>query len=279
MRKAWLYSKVGIAPSKLLTLEEALTRLGFEIAAHPQYPSPSPLRRMDGVQAARWADFAIAIGGDGTFLRAFHEVDGRIPILGVNSGDSVGFLLECTLDRFEEAMRSIAEQAFRIEDRLAGLVSTRGWSSTFANEVVVASAHYGALIRAAVMLDDELIMDGRADGLIVSTPTGSTAYALSAGGPVVDPSLSAFALVPLAPFTATLKPYIAPADKRLTIAVEGNCRAIVDGILAQEFRNCEFSIARAPVSLKMIRLPHGESLKAKLTRRLLDTPPHRSPEL
>lgn len=264
-------------PEVLAALETSLVELGFEVAVHPSYPSPRFAPRIDAEQASRWADLALVVGGDGTLLKALHETGGRIPVLGVNSGDSIGYLMEVTLDQAPRALELIARGEYKFEERLIGFVSVGNWSSIFVNEVVAITARCGSLIGARVEVDGETLMEGRLDGLIVATPTGSTAYALSAGGPIVDPSLRAFALVPLAPFTALLKPIIVSSARKVSVTIGEKCMIVVDGVVTHCFSRCTALATEAPISLRLIKLPFSESVSSRLRRRLLDLTPSGAP--
>lgn len=271
MRRVWLYVGAGVEPEKLLRLERSLEASGFEVAVHPSYPLASRVPRIPASEAAKWADLIIAVGGDGTLLKAYHEAGNALPFLGVNCG-SIGYLMEVPLPRLEEALALILAGKYRVEERMVGLVSAEQWSSEFVNEVVVTSPHHGKLIRLSVHVDGAVLLQGRFDGLIVATPTGSTAYALSAGGPVVDANLHAFSIVPLAPFTALAKPLVVASSRRVEVAVEGACLVTVDGQSARKFKACTVSFTEAPNTLKLVKLPVGEDPWTKLVRRLTDTP-------
>ncbi len=150
-------------------------------------------------------DLAISIGGDGTFLRAAHLCrDAGVPILGVNLG-RLGFLAEVEVDDLSEALATILEERFTVEERVTlesvihgpdGEELGRGWAL---NEVSVEKTARQRLLHTEVFIDETLFARIPADALILATPTGSTAYALSAGGPVLSPRLDATLVVPVAP--------------------------------------------------------------------------------
>ncbi|MEM1521595.1 MAG: NAD(+)/NADH kinase [Thermofilaceae archaeon] len=277
--RVWVYVKPTVSEEKLVMLENFLEKHGFQVAIHSACPFPSNSPRLSPEQAVKWADFALVVGGDGTLLKVFHETRGVIPLLGVNSGDSLGFLMEVTLDNAIPALQLVAQGKYTIENRLVGEAVIGGWRSIFANEAAILTSRCGVLLRARVLLDDELVMEGRLDGLIVATPTGSTAYALSAGGAILDPLLEAFIVTPLAPFSALLKPFVASATRKLTVVIEGGCSVVIDGALTSNFSNCEIMVAKSLVSLKLIKVNLGEKLKLKLMRRLLDLVPAREETL
>ena len=271
VHRVWLYVKADIGPKDLLHLEKGLEASGLEVAVHPSYPSSARFPRIPANEAAKWADLIITVGGDGTLLKAYHEAGGSLPFLGVNCG-SIGYLMEVPLPRFKEVLELILAGDYRIEERMVGLISTERWSSEFVNEAVVTSPYHSRLIRLSVRVNGATFLQGRLDGLIVATPTGSTAYALSAGGPVVDADLHAFSIVPLAPFTALAKPLVVPSSKRVEVAVEGACRVTVDGLRSHQLEACTASLTEAPSTLKLVKLPIGEDPWARLARRLTDTP-------
>jgi len=271
VHRVWLYAKVDVEPKNLLHLEKGLEASGLEVAVHPSYPFSERFPRIPASEAAKWADLIITVGGDGTLLKAYHEAGGSLPFLGVNCG-SIGYLMEVPLPRFKEALELILAGDYRIEERMVGLISTERWSSEFVNEVVVTSPHHSRLIRLSVRVNGAALLQGRLDGLIVATPTGSTAYALSAGGPIVDVDLRAFSIVPLAPFTVLAKPLVVPSSKRVEIEVEGACRLTVDGLRSHQLEACTASLTEAPSTLKLVKLPIGEDPWTRLVRRLTDAP-------
>jgi len=270
-RRVWLYAKADIGSRELLHLEKSLEDSGLEVAVHPSYPSSERFPRIPAGEAAKWADLIITVGGDGTLLKAYHEAGGALPFLGVNCG-SIGYLMEVPLSRFKDALELILAGDYRIEERMVGLISAERWRSEFVNEVVVTSPHHSKLIRLSVRVNGFTLLQGRLDGLIVATPTGSTAYALSAGGPIVDTDLHAFSIVPLAPFTALAKPLVVSSSKRVEVAVGDACRVTVDGLHSHQLEACTASFAEAPSTLKLVKLPIGEDPWIKLVRRLTDAP-------
>lgn len=270
VRRVWVYAKPSVDQIKLSQLERSLRASSLEVAVHPSYPTSS-MRRMPAREAAEWADVALVVGGDGTLLRVYHETRGALPLLGVNVG-SVGYLMEVSIARVGEALELLSTGEYEIEERIVGLASTGQSSYEFVNEAVVSSPEHSRLIRASVYVDNALFLQGRLDGLIVATPTGSTAYALSAGGPVLDTTLHAFSIVPIAPFTALAKPLVVSSRRRVEVATE-RCRLTIDGLRSLELEACTVRFTEAPSRLRLVRLPIGEDHWTKLVRRLTDTPP------
>jgi len=269
----WIYAKHGIKPEEWARLEGALKSCHLEAAVHPSHASSSGLRALSAGEAASWADAVVAVGGDGTLLRAYHETRGALPILGI-SCRSVGYLMEVPLSQVEEAFRLIADGEYWVEERIVGFASAGRWSAEFVNEVLVTPLHRERPARFTVRSDGSTLLQGRLDGLIVATPTGSTAYALSAGGPVLDPQLHAFSIVPLAPLTALAKPLVVSSNRRVevVVAADRGCAATVDGLGFVQLEVCTILIAEDPRTLKLLKLPIGEDPWTKLVRRLTDTP-------
>lgn len=173
--------------------------------------------------AAR-ADLGIVVGGDGTLLACARRMaEKSVPLVGVNLG-RLGFLTDIPAEKVAGAIESILDGEYMAEHRmiLEATVARRGRTlvNTLAmNDVVVSRGAVGNLIEFAVTVDGEFIYSVRADGLIVATPTGSTAYALSAGGPILHPALSAIALVPISPHTLSNRPIAIQSHSRVEISL------------------------------------------------------------
>lgn len=168
-------------------------------------------------------DLAISFGGDGTFLRAAHRCrDAQVPVLGVNLG-RLGFLAEVELDDIGPALRAVAEGSWSVEERHGLLVEVEGpggarlGSGWALNEVAVEKTERQRLLLMDVHVDATLFARVPADALIVATATGSTAYALSAGGPIVSPRLAATLVVPVAPHTLFDRTFVAAPDEEIRI--------------------------------------------------------------
>ena len=139
-------------------------------------------------------DLLIVFGGDGTFLSSARKfLEFEIPMLGVNFG-SVGFLTDINVDGFEETIKDVLSGQHIIEERDLVRVSFSNQTYFGLNEVLIHSGSYAQLMRYKLKIGERVVYEQRSDGLIVATPTGSSAYALSAGGPIIDPELSVFNL-------------------------------------------------------------------------------------
>ncbi len=174
----------------------------------------------------RQADLAIVVGGDGTLLNAARSlVDFQVPIVGVNLG-RLGFLTDVSPDEIPAGLGEILAGRYREEERSLLHAEIRRGERTVSeadalNDVVVHKRDVARMIELDTFLDGQLLNAYRADGLIVSTPTGSTAYALSCGGPILHPALAAVVVVPVCPHTLTHRPIVLDADAELEIIVRG----------------------------------------------------------
>lgn len=173
-------------------------------------------------EIGRVVDLAVVIGGDGTMLNIARTLSPcGVPLVGVNQG-RLGFLTDLTLDNMQEKLAAMLAGKFLIEERL--LIAARvlrGEEEVFRalafNEMVVHRSQISSLVEFEVRIDGEYLSNQRADGLIVATPTGSTAYALSAGAPILHPSLNVLELVPICPHTLSNRPIVVSSSSVLEI--------------------------------------------------------------
>ncbi|MGQ9582842.1 MAG: NAD(+)/NADH kinase [Thermoplasmatota archaeon] len=169
-----------------------------------------PLRRMS-------VDVLVTVGGDGTVLKALQEARGRI--FAINAG-VLGFLTEVPLEGAIAGLERVLRGDYVVEKRLrlkTSIAGERLYDST--NEAVVHTAATSKMRHFRIFLSGQLVDDVRADGIIVATPTGSTCYAMSAGGPILDPSVGAFVIVPLAPFKMSSRAVVVPSDKSISVSL------------------------------------------------------------
>jgi NAD+ kinase len=178
-------------------------------------------------------DLIIVFGGDGTLLNSARQyLDSQIPILGVNMGN-VGFLTDLSVDNFETTITEILSGNYKIEER--NLVSAKFDDNHLygLNEVVIHSGAYAQLMRYRLSVNNKVVYEQRSDGLIVSTPTGSTAYSLSAGGPIIHPSLDVWTILPMLPQSLSSRPFIISSDENVEMELfEGpndSAKICVDG--------------------------------------------------
>ena len=207
-------------------------------------------------------DLVITLGGDGTILQAVRRLKGQeVPILGVNMGQ-LGFLTEAEADELYRALSKIREDKIKIEERmlLKGKVFHQGEKKEelFAlNDLVTLRSGFSRMLRLEVYLNSDFVSNYAADGLIVSSPTGSTAYSLSAGGPMVAPEVDAFILTPICPHSLSMRPLIVPAQKILRIEVHSEAEEIVLVADGQEkvevFGGDSIEFVRDPHNVRFIR--------------------------
>lgn len=166
------------------------------------------------------ADFVFVIGGDGTLLKAakFFAVT-QTPVFGINLG-RLGFLAQSKENEIAESVEKMLRGEYKIEDRLM-LQSNEGLFAL--NDFVIKGSSNFRTSRFCLSINDKFVCEYLADGLIISTPTGSTAYGLSAGGPVLAPSLDALVIVPICPHTLTARPLVVPSGEKLTISTCETC--------------------------------------------------------
>jgi len=190
----------------------------FERATAALMPSSDGYRIVDKVPMVGEVQIVLVLGGDGTLLSmadCIAAAGADVPILGVNFG-SLGFLTEVTLPELYPSLEAALSGAAPIEERMMlSAVTTRN-GATFAthialNDVVITKSARARMIDLSVSVGDEFVTRVKADGLIVASPTGSTAYNLSAGGPIVQPNVDALVLTPIAPHTLTNRPIVIPA--------------------------------------------------------------------
>ena len=174
-------------------------------------------------------DLLIAVGGDGTILRALMKSDA--PIIGVNAG-GVGFLAEIDVKDIEEGIARIRRGEYTIEDRSKIAPWYKGeYLAMAVNEVVVHTDTVAKIRHFRVYVNDQLMTEVRADGIIVSTPTGSTCYAMSLGAPIIDPRVDALVIVPMAAYKFASRPFVVPISAKVTVeaVMDKGCLIVVDG--------------------------------------------------
>jgi NAD+ kinase len=194
-----------------------------------------------GAEVARDADILVALGGDGTFLHGADLVgDHDVPLLGLNLG-SLGFLTPYATSEAGAALVDAVEGRLGVEERMRLHVTLRSGggrveSHSALNEAVITQRNSARLMDLAASLDGDTIATYKADGLILSTPTGSTAYNLSAGGPILTPDLEAIVLTPICPHTLTNRPLVVRADRTLSVANVSSDHGLltVDGLWSRE---------------------------------------------
>ena len=219
------------------------------------------------------ADVAISVGGDGTFLEAARRVaDKEIPILGINMG-RLGFLSDFAPEDIDEAIRQICDGQIRTEARSVLEVQYSEGAPEghpFAlNEVAVLKRDNSSMISIRVDIDGEYLTTYQADGLIINTPTGSTGYALSVGGPIMNPSCATLGLVPVAPHSLNVRPVTLCDDMEVTLTVESrshNFLVAIDGRSETCKDSTRLMVRRAPYRVFVLKRSSGSFFRTLRTK-------------
>jgi NAD+ kinase len=215
--------------------------------------------------------FLIAMGGDGTILRISHQFAHlNAPILGINLGH-LGFMADVPISDIYPSLSDLLSGAYTIDHRLI-LDGTNGVNSLRAvNDIVLHRANNHSLIELAIQVDGTYVNTFVADGVIIATPNGSTAYSLAAGGPILSPSLDAVVITPICPHTISNRPIVLTADKQIEIQYLSPYDPIevrADGLEAFTLSTGEtFKIQRSPLTFKLVNLHRHEyfsTLRTKL---------------
>lgn len=253
-------------PEVMRTLRALAAPLNLSLALEPELLELAPEGvRLDPVAPL---DALLSLGGDGTLLRAARLLDGRpVPILGVNLG-RLGFLTSCGGEELEHGVRRLAAGDWTAERRMAlrssavgrDGVTRHGWRSL--NDVVLHKGGFARVVRYAVWVDGEPMGNFAADGVVVCTPTGSTAYSLSAGGPVVVPTVESMVLTPVSAHTLALRPMVLPPTAEVRIhAADGPAELLVtvDGQVGTHFHDQEtLVVRRAETPVLIVRFDRAQ---------------------
>ena len=206
------------------------------------------------------ADMVISLGGDGTFLKAASRVGGKgIPILGINTG-RLGFLADISPEEMEETFNELYDHRYRIEERSVLQLTCdhpRLMREPYAlNEIAVLKRDSSSMITIRASVGGMPLATYQADGLIVATPTGSTAYSLSVGGPIIAPDSKTIALTPVAPHSLNIRPFVICDDREITLDVESrshNFLVAIDGRSESCRETTRLTIAKAAHTIKVVK--------------------------
>ena len=269
--------------------EKQIERLGMLV--HPEKPEAARLARrlaeicrekgpalvpVDSRNASALADVDVVavLGGDGTILRALRLMGEKmVPVLGVNLG-TMGFLAECAPEALEEAVRRLAAGDYRLEERMLLRVEREGGERALAlNDVVVSRGACQRVLQADVTVDGQAAARFSGDGLVISSPTGSTAYSLSAGGPVVVPQLDCIVLAPVCPQTFSARPMVVSGESQIEAALAprgagGRLMLSIDGGDGIALERAVIRVRRAQERLPFVRFGENRffsSLRGKLS--------------
>jgi NAD+ kinase len=262
-------------------LEEATTALG-----DPSLKASCLVA--SGRDMAEVADALVVLGGDGTLLAASRLLEKPIPVLGVNFG-SLGFLTEITLDDLYPTLEGVLEGRYEREDRrlLRAVVRRQGRpevTSDVLNDVVITKAGPSRIIEVDVTVDGSFVSSFRADGIIVSSPTGSTAYNLAAGGPILHPTLPAVVITPICPHMLTNRPLVVGDESRVEVRLHAGrdveVYAALDGQETFAFADGDHVVVTgSPRRLKLVKASgrdYYEVLRTRLKWGEAGAPPRRS---
>jgi NAD+ kinase len=219
-------------------------------------------------QCYRDVDMLVAFGGDGTILAAARLVGAAgTPILGVNLG-KLGFLAELAPEELQEAIGEILDKKYVVEKRLvlqATVSASPGKVLHGLNDIVVDKSRSSRLINVDVYINDVFAVTYRGDGLIISTPTGSTAYALSSGGPIVTPTSGVIGITPVSPHTLSGRPLIIPDTDTIRVVAQAHSDEILISVDGQEE-----AVLKPPAEVNIRKSPHTTNLVKRVSRSYFD---------
>ncbi len=217
-------------------------------------------------------DFVFSVGGDGTFLRTAAVVGkSGIPIIGINTG-RLGFLADVNLTDLKEVLGEISDKDFNIEHRslLETIIDNKTAIPNALNEVAIMKQDTASMLSIHAYINDTFLTSYQADGLVIATPTGSTAYSLSAGGPILAPSSPSIILSPIAPHSLTSRPLVIDDSSRLRFRVESRSNSFLvsmDGQSQILHKETEIGVRKADYTLLILKRKKGsffDTLRDKL---------------
>jgi NAD+ kinase len=212
-------------------------------------------------EVSKKIDFVFSLGGDGTILDAISWIGKKeIPVIGINFG-RLGFLAGVTSDKIIDALDALANNSYEIDSRSMIAMSASKpvfEESSFAlNEFTVQRSETSSMITVHTLLNGQRLNSYWADGLIISTPTGSTGYSLSCGGPIIHPNSKSFVITPVSPHNLNVRPMIVPDDVEITLRIEGRSRVFLttlDSRVKNIDSSYEIKITKAPFETKLVRI-------------------------
>lgn len=268
------HKKYEGVPEALRTIRATAKSLGIELAVEKEL---GKLAKSEAVlESPQQIDALLTLGGDGTLLRGARYLDGhQVPILGVNLG-RLGFLTSCQGSDLDRALRDFAAGKYVAEARMA--LSARAmddknnvkaqWRAL--NDFVLHKGGFARVVRLSIEVNGEKLGSYAADGIVISSPTGSTAYSLSAGGPVVVPTVDSMIITAVSAHTLAVRPLVVPADSEITVCADDSHELIVtvDGQVGTRFTDREKLIVRkADQPIQIVRFP-GTSFFEKIRVKL-----------
>jgi NAD+ kinase len=265
------------APEVVARLVDWLTERELAVTLEKETSGIVPVLRASTAHRAELpglVDLLIVLGGDGTLLSVARAVgDLGVPILGVNLG-GLGFMTATTLDEMLPSLEAMLDGRMVIEDRLMLLARVIRNGATLCehmalNDMVITKSAMSRIISLAVSVEGQYATAYRADGLIISTPTGSTAYSLSAGGPILFPQVEAIVLTPICSHTLTNRPIVLPAADRIEVTVQSDQEIMltVDGQVGVGLRERDIvEVRKAPARMRLVRFPQKDFFSVLRTK-------------
>jgi NAD+ kinase len=219
---------------------------------------------------SKGADFIISIGGDGTVLRGIQKMDDPLPVLGINMG-TIGFLVDVNPEEALEVIDKVLS-GFEFEERSRLSIRVNDENLPPAtNEVVIITASPAKMLSYRIFVDKSRLEELRADGVVFATSTGSTAYAMSAGGPIVDPRVDGTVIVPLAPFKLSARPWVVPAKSKIRVEItvpKKEAVLVIDGQYTRKIKEDDtILITKADKPARFVKIGEGgfyEKVRSKL---------------
>ena len=240
--------------SKFLFLKSIFEKRDIEVLVDSISAKMIGLIGIDFDEMCKKSDFLVSLGGDGTLISLvrrsykYHK-----QVLGINAGN-LGFLTDVTLEGLEEFLEDYFNDIYRVDERMMLRIKYNDKKYYAFNDIVVTKDLLSSMIKVNVKINDEFVNTYSGDGLIISTPTGSTAYNLSSGGPLVYPMSKSFILTPICPHSLTQRPLVMPGEFEISISTNSNTSIILDG---QEMINIkENDIIKITMAKDVGRLLH-----------------------
>lgn len=237
-----------------------LRKKEYEVFTAPEQKKLTGTQLMKSSREFQKMSLVVVLGGDGTYLRAVRLMQAyQVPILGFNMG-TLGYLAHHSPDKLletlDKALRSEMwlQSRSRLEVTVIRKGKKKGTSFTALNDVVLERGSNSQLIHVSISLDETPVHDVKADGFIIATPTGSTAYNLAAGGPILDPETQSFVITPIAPHSLTHRPLVVPDFKLIDLKMESvQAHLVVDGQKALDLRaGDELQVVKAEIDHQLV---------------------------
>lgn len=250
-------------------------RLGVEVLVEPDLAPLAPGAAV--VASPEQIDAVVSLGGDGTLLRSARFLDGvDVPVLGVNLG-RLGYLTSCSAKEFTRFLPRFAKGNYEVDVRMALEATTGPVGGPHSpplraiNDIVIHKGGFARVLRLRISVNDEELGVLAADGIVVSTPTGTTAYSLSAGGPIVEPGMLSLTVTPIAAHTLSIRPLVLKAESVVTLRPEGVTGEVLvtaDGQVGATLTGGHaLTVRRARHSVRIVRF-HGTTFIGRLRRKL-----------